>query len=162
MDDAAVVSGGDRLGQGEGDGQETVELNPAGNNELGQRRPFDELHGVEEGVFEFLDGINRDDVGVAQGGDRPRFALQEGSALGRQGRAFGQELDGDVAVETQVAGFPDDSHPAFADFLSQAVMPQNRIRRQIHGGKQFNPSERASARDRFWGGSFDRMGGFGP
>ena len=127
VDDAAGVGGGHRARQGQGDLEEAVEGDAAGLDELRQRLAVDELHGEKGRAFRLRDGEDGDDVGMAQGGDGLGFALEEGPPLGIAHRALGQELDGHVAVELEVAGLPDDAHAAFADLLDQAIIAEDKV-----------------------------------
>ena len=90
MDDAAAVRGRDRL----------LERLPrrerTGLKPLTQRRPFEQLgHGVH-GVALAADIVERDDVGVREGGDGATFALESRECLWIGRVLEAQELDGDV------------------------------------------------------------------
>jgi hypothetical protein len=59
---------------------------------------------------------------MVQGGDGPRLTLETHAALRIGSHRLGQHLQRDMALELRVLGLPDDTHPAFADLLEQAVV----------------------------------------
>ena len=133
MDDAPGVGGGHGPGQGQGDLEEAVEGHAAGLDELRQGLAVDELHGEEGRALGLVDGVDGDDVGVAQGGDSLGLALEEGPALRVVDGALRQELDGHVPLELEVAGLPDDAHAAFAELFDEAVVAEDEIFLRDHG-----------------------------
>ena len=122
VDDAALVGGGDGVRERDGDLQEAVEGDPAGDDEGRERVALDELHREEEHALGFDDRVDGDDVRVAEGGDGLGLALEQGAAGRVVGDALGQDLDGDVAVEPEVAGPPDDAHAALAELVDQEIV----------------------------------------
>ena len=84
--------------------------------------PLDELHGQERpAIGEGADLVDGRNAGMLQLAGDARLAEE---ALGgwRIGRvALGQQLDGDVAIEGDVAGAVDDAHAAVADLVKQLV-----------------------------------------
>jgi hypothetical protein len=59
---------------------------------------------------------------VVQRGDGPRLALEARPSFRICRHRLGQDLQRDTAVELGVLRLPDDTHPAFADLLDQAVV----------------------------------------
>ena len=59
---------------------------------------------------------------MIQGGRGLRFALESGESLRIFCHLFGQELQGHKAVESSVLGLVDDTHPAAAEFLNDAIV----------------------------------------
>jgi hypothetical protein len=55
---------------------------------------------------------------VVDGGEGLGFALEAGEVFGIEGEGFGEDLDGDFAIEFTVAGFVDFAHAAGA-YLGQ-------------------------------------------
>ncbi len=87
-----------------------------------QRRPVEQLHDQERQVAVMADVVERADVRMVERRGGARLALE---ALERRGilRELGrEELDGDLAAETRVLGAVDDTHPAFADLVEDAVV----------------------------------------
>jgi hypothetical protein len=84
--------------------------------------PLDELHGQEgPAVGECADLVHGGDARMLQlSGD----ACLAEEALGRERIgwvALGQQLDGDIAVEGDIAGAIDDAHAVVADLVDQLV-----------------------------------------
>jgi hypothetical protein len=59
---------------------------------------------------------------MVEGGDGLGFAFEESPPFRILSKTFRQKLDGNVSVELQVSGFPDNSHAALAEFLEKTVM----------------------------------------
>ena len=94
--------------------------------------------------------INGANVWMVQGGGRFSFALESSDGLGIAGKLIGQEFDGNEAMQPRVLGLVDDTHPASAQFLDDAVvrdgLPDHT--RQCYGGsvgKSMNAVELASS-----------------
>jgi hypothetical protein len=73
------------------------------------------------------------DVGVVEGGDGPRLALEASLALRVLCEGRGEDLDGDGAVEAGVSPAPDLAHPASADRRDELVGPEPRTWLKGHG-----------------------------
>ncbi len=69
-----------------------------------------------------MQAVDRCDVGVVEGGEELGLAFEARQPLGVGGEGLGEDLDGDLAVEGRVEGFPDDAHAALADLADQAVV----------------------------------------
>ena len=80
-------------------------------NPLGQRRTLDQFH------YKIIrpDVVERADVGMVQGSDRLRFALE---AIGK---LPGGNLDRDIAIQPWIARFPYLAHAALADGTDEFV-----------------------------------------
>jgi hypothetical protein len=99
MDDALVVRGFEGFGDLTRDGQRFVdrkgpspESRAPSRDQIGERRPFDQLHHERlepVGLFEPVDG---GDVGMIQRGEDFGFALEPREALGIASDRFGQTL----------------------------------------------------------------------
>jgi hypothetical protein len=86
---------------------------------LRERLTLDQLHGVEVAAVGLADGVDRDDVGVVQLGGGLRLALEPLDRLLREPEPGRQDLEGDPAIQRQLAGLVDDAHPASADLAQQ-------------------------------------------
>jgi hypothetical protein len=122
------VGTADSVGERDSDLQQPTQREPALEHELRQGPSVDELHRDEvhrarRGVC-FVYGMQRHDVGMVQGRDRPRFALEACPTLRIGRHRLGKNLQRDVAVELRVLGLPHDTHAALADLLDQAVVQQ--------------------------------------
>ena len=121
-DDAGGVRPREPVGQLAGD----VEHPPGRQRELGadevaQRAPVHELHHCEGQPRRLADLVNRDDVGVVEGGGGPRLLSEAAKAVWDLGKGFRQELDGDVAVEIVVAGAVNLTHAPRANLVEELV-----------------------------------------
>jgi hypothetical protein len=87
-------------------------------------RPGDVLHHqVGQAVGGIDDGVDGDDVVVAEAGGEPGLADQAGAGVGAV--VLGpQHLDGDGALERLIDGAVDDAHAAAADLRLQVIGPQ--------------------------------------
>ena len=86
MDDAFLVRGLERLGDLARDGEDVGQVDALGirrargRDDLSQRRARDELHDEVVGP----DVVERADVRMVEGGNRPRFALESVAEFGRR------------------------------------------------------------------------------
>jgi hypothetical protein len=62
------------------------------------------------------------DVGVLERGRRLRFEDEAGLGIRVGVKVWGQELDGDVAIELGVERLVDDAHPTLAQLLEYFVV----------------------------------------
>ncbi len=104
--------------------KERGERETAVRDEIRQRVSFDLLHGDEVDAGILLEGVDGDDVGVLEGGDRRGLALETHPAFRTAGQLLGEHLDGDLAAELLVDRPPDDTHPAFAELVHDSVVQQ--------------------------------------
>jgi hypothetical protein len=70
----------------------------------------------------FADFIDGADVGMVEGGSRLRLTVEAAQSLGVWGESVRKELQGNEAVELDVFGFVDHTHPASTKFFEDAVM----------------------------------------
>jgi len=77
--------------------------------------------------------VDRGDVGVIQRREQLGLTVEAHEALGVLGDRGRENLDGDLAVERGVFGFPDDAHAALADLLDEAVVEQSLVGLEGHG-----------------------------
>src|SRR3954464_5567916 len=68
------------------------------------------------------------------------LAGEAGETVGIGGEGFGQDLDGDVAIELGVGGAPDFAHASFAELGGDAVVGDGSLRR--HGNLRFSSSKK--------------------
>ena len=141
MDDALVVGGGQRVGDGDAVVKDLRQGKTVGRQDLVQALAFDQFHGEKAHTCVFLHGIERDDVWMVQARDRLRFALEALEAGGVGGHVGVKNLEGHVAIEARVAGAVHLAHSAFAQLVEDAI------------GSRISPtfiasSARASARPR--------------
>ena len=70
---------------------------------------------VFEHEIAWPDVVQLADVRMVQGRDRTRFVFESAQAIRVIGHRRGENLDGDVAIETRIAGAVDFAHPASAE-----------------------------------------------
>src|SRR5438105_1727654 len=80
------------------------------------------LHGDKCLTILLADVINGADIGVIQGRRGLRFALETTQSLGVFGYFIGQKLQRHEAMQPSVLGLVDNTHPASAELLDDAVM----------------------------------------
>jgi len=96
--DAFLVRGGQRVGDRNCDFQKALERHPVPGYGVRERSSLDKFHRQEELIVGLLDGMNRDDIGVIQRGDRVAFPFETLTTFRVGGRRRGQELERDVPI----------------------------------------------------------------
>ena len=122
MDDARRVGRRQRAGDGDGILQNVGHRQAATGDQLLERLAGHELHHHEVGSIRLVDLVDGDDVGVVQ--RRRGFGLlNEALLAGFVFQLLGAEdLDADEAVEAQIPGLVDHTHPALAELGEYFVM----------------------------------------
>ena len=124
MGDAALVGGA----QGIGDRYRELEELPRREPVLGDQRrqglPVDELHGEEGCAVCLLHRMDGDDVGVVEGGHRPRLAAETFEPLGIRDHLLGQDLDRHLAAKLGVPREPHLTHSPLAELAENLVVEQ--------------------------------------
>ena len=115
MDDALVVGGGQRIGDGDAGIEDPRQGKAAGGDGLVQALALDQLHGEKAHAGVFLHGIQRDDVRMVQARDGPGFALEALETGWVGSHVGGKDLEGHVAIEPSVPGAVHLAHASGAD-----------------------------------------------
>ena len=136
--------------------QQLVERHALPRDDLGQRLADHQLHRQEGHAVLLVDGIDRDDVGVVQRGNRPRLALEAAAALRIVRRGLGQDLQRDAATELAVLGQQDLAHAACAEGADDPVGAE--IRRD-HGTAELGTPGAAAATPRGTSQELTRISG---
>ena len=125
VDDAARVRVRERGAERRADPQHVAVRQRAVAQQVGERRPLDELGDEVDGVLVAAGLVERDDPGVRQprGGERLALAAAVGVVADRD------PLDGDVALEVLVVGELDDAHPARAEPPAEPVAVEDELAR---------------------------------
>ena len=76
----------------------------------------EELHGDSDDAVDDIRAIDGDDVRVPQPGDQPAFGDDAVAGHGGAGAA-GQQLEGDIAIQADIARPVDDTEAALADLF---------------------------------------------
>ena len=115
MDDAALVSRFEGVSDLRRDPQRLVERDRTLGDAVGQRRSLDQLQHECRRAVALLEPVDRRDVGMVQGGERPGLALEADDAVRVGPEHRRQNLDRHVAIELRVARAIDLAHPAAAE-----------------------------------------------
>ncbi len=115
---------------GVGRGERTANLNrdlqslcqiQSRTNALPQSLSINKLSGDETRIASDADFIDREDVRMIQGRGRPGFLNESLQALLIRGERFRKNLDCDRAIQLQVAGEIDLTHPALTNLRADFV-----------------------------------------
>jgi hypothetical protein len=134
VDDPLLVRRGQRVGQRDADVEYLPQRQSAGGEDTVKAVPLDQLHGQKMRAVVFLDGEQRDDVRVVEGGDGPGFALEARQPVGVAGHRGGEHLERHLAVKGGVHGQEDGAHAALANQPLDAVVRQRLAWRQRQSG----------------------------
>ena len=131
---SGVESSGDLGQDGEGRAGRWLTLPEAGR----EIRPVDMTHGQEEGALDLARLVERDDVGMVDGGGDPRLTLEAGPEVGVAGQLVRQQLEGHVAPELALLGKVHDAHATATehplDAIRAEISAQAGVRtRRCHG-----------------------------
>src|SRR5208337_2729824 len=114
MDDALGVGGVERIGDLDAQQKQRVEFHGTVADEMLQRCAVEVLHddvGLAVLLAYVVDGA---DIGMIEGGCGSSLAAEALERLAVSGYIFGEEFEGDEAVEAGVLGFVHDAHTAAA------------------------------------------------
>src|SRR6266545_2930051 len=87
-----------------------------------QSLAFQKLHGEKRLAFVLSDLINRADIRMVESRGGLRLALKPLQRLTILGKGFGQELNGDEAMQPQVLGLVDHTHAPGTQSFQDAVV----------------------------------------
>ena len=87
-----------------------------------QGQPVQKLHRDERIAMLILNFVDGADVRVVQSGSSTSLAAEAFQRLGVICKVFGQEFQSDESPKFGVLGFVDDTHPAAAQLLNDAVV----------------------------------------
>ncbi len=91
---------------------------------VGERLPFDELHGVEVHAALGADGVNRHNVRVMQLGGGLGLIAEALQVFGVERGGERQHLERDAPSQRELHGLVDDAHAAAADFAHDLEVAQ--------------------------------------
>src|ERR1700688_3796053 len=87
-----------------------------------ERYPIEKLHRDERTTIMLADLVDSADVGMVQCGSGPSFAAKAFQCVRTLSDIVGKKLERDKAPENGVLSLVDDTHPAAAQLLDDAVM----------------------------------------
>ena len=122
MNDALRVSGVERIGDVNGDGEKNLRFERSPRKAVLQGQPLQKLHDDERLTILLPDFIDRADIGMVESRRRLRLALEAGQGLGVFYDVIGQKLQGDKSVQGYVLGLVNNPHTAAAELLDDAVV----------------------------------------
>ena len=115
MDDALLVGVLQACGQLAGDPFDLPGRQGAGGEAFAQVPALGQFHDQDGLAVGVLDAVDRSDVLVLERGEQLRLAIEAGQAIRIADEVGRQEFEGDVAIESGVAGAVDLAHAAAAD-----------------------------------------------
>ena len=115
---------GERVAQGDADAHHVAIGQPAGGEQLVERRAVDQLGDQVGALVVDRRLVQSHDPGMGEPRGRPRLALEAPTATPNHARA-GQDLDGDLAVQALVVGQPNRGEPTRAQAPAQAVAAEH-------------------------------------
>ena len=100
-----------RVGNLDGEPSRTFRFQSGARDAVLQRHTVQKLHDDEGLAVLLADLVNGADIRMVQCGSGLGFALKTRQRLRVSGNVFGQEFEGDKAVQPSVFGFVDHAHP---------------------------------------------------
>jgi hypothetical protein len=122
MNDPFSVCGVEGICDLDSQRQNQFGLHRSPSNTVLQSQPVQVLHRDECFAVLVINFVNRADIGVIQCRGSFGFALKAAEGLRVFGYVVGQELEGDEATELHILSLVDNTHPAAAQLLQNAVV----------------------------------------
>ena len=132
MDDALAMRFVERVGDFGRDFQRLLERERAFLEAGGARLALEAGHDENMRAVGFADIVDAADVGMVEGGDGARLALEPRAHVGVAGNLSGEDFDGDGAIEPRVPRFVDFAHPTCPDGTHDFVWAQALACGQCH------------------------------
>jgi hypothetical protein len=133
VDDAGAVCSLEAARHLNGDRKRVFHRQRSRRKPLRQGLAVDALHHEGRRAFDFLEAVDRGDVGVIERGEEPGLAAEACESLRIAGEVHWQHLDRHVAVESHVPGPIDLTHPARAERREDLVGAVLRAGNERHG-----------------------------
>src|SRR6516165_3115797 len=122
MNDLASVRSRQPVGNLSRNIEDLLDLQWAAGDSVGERLAVEQRHDDERLVFVLADIVDGTDVRMIQRGRRPRFPLESFQRLMIFRKFQRQELQRHEPAKPDILRLIDDTHPAGADFLDDAIM----------------------------------------
>jgi len=120
--DATLMRGTHRVGERDRIRKDPIDRQSAWRNDRLEGSPFDQLQGQERNASRFFDRINGDDVGMIQGSDSMRLALESFTAVRVHRQLARQHLESHATSESRVLGGVDLAHAALTEGFGDVVV----------------------------------------
>jgi hypothetical protein len=114
VDDASGVSGVERVGDVDGDGEKNVRFQRTPGDAVLQGQPVEKFHGDERFAVLLVNFVDGADVGMVQSRGGLPFTLEARQGLGIFSNLVRQKLQGDKAMQLYVLSLVDNTHAATA------------------------------------------------
>ena len=102
--------------------QQSFQLHPFCVDAMLQGHAIEKFHRDERLAILLADIIDRANVGMVQCGCGLSFAVKARQGLRIAGNFLGQKLEGDKAMQADVLGLVDDTHPTTAQLLGDSIV----------------------------------------
>ena len=122
MNDAARVGGVQRVGDLDGEAEQSFGFERPSRDEVTQCHSIKELHHDQRPAILLADIVDRAYVGVVQRRCGLGFSLKAGERLGVVGNVFRQEFKGHKTMQARVFGLVNDAHPATTKLLKHPIV----------------------------------------
>ncbi len=133
MNHALLMGGADSIDQWDSRLEKVGPREALRRDELVQRLPVHDLHREEVHACGLLDGVNRDNVRVVQGGEGLRFAAEALKPI-RIGRGLGRkQLQRNAAIETRIFRGVYRTHSARAEGVQDPIVQQRATDHRCRG-----------------------------
>ena len=132
MDDALFVSGLQCLSDLARDGQRFINRDGSLRDPIRERGSVHELQHERAYAVRLFEAVNMRDVGMIEGGECFRFALEPREPFGVARERLRQNLQRNVTIQLRVAGAIHLAHAASADFGGDFVWAAARAGSQGH------------------------------
>ena len=136
VDDAALVSGFERVGHLPGDRKRFVARQRSPTKASGERLAVHELHDEKRCTADLGDVVDRGDAGMIECGERFGFALKARKTVRVGGEGLRKDLDRHIALQPRVSRAKHPSHATFADEGGDFVCAEAIAGRDGHAGRR--------------------------
>ncbi len=122
VDDVFLMGSVERIGDFDAERDKHFKGDRAMRDQLFERGALQELHRDEGLAVFFADVVDGADVGVIERRGGLSFALESGKSARVIAHILGQEFQRNIATESTIFGFINDSHATSAEFVEHAIV----------------------------------------
>src|SRR5262245_33788668 len=144
MDDALVVRGFKRLTDLTCDRQHIDQRKRSSRDDIRECLAVDQLEDDADDAIRVFESVHGGDVGMVQRGEQLGLALKTGETIGILRERFGQNLDGDLALQPRIRRAIDFAHSACADQAENFVRAEPGARIERHWVVTLSPTRTES------------------